>query len=55
MNLCIYLGAIVSNKTKIVTSVVPPSLLLNLLHRYAQEENTRSASTEVGGTVSSIW
>ena len=31
-----------------LSSVPSPSLVLNLLHRYAEEENTRSASTEVG-------
>ena len=32
-----------------------PSLVLNLLHRNAEDKNTRSVSTEVGGMVSSIW
>ena len=35
--------------------MMSPSLVLNLLHRNAEDENTRSASTEVVGMVSSIW
>ena len=31
-----------------LSSVVSPRLVLNLLYRCAQEENSRSASTEVG-------
>ena len=37
---------LINTKTSIVSSL---SLLLNLLHRYAAEENIRSASAEVGG------
>ena len=40
---------------QIFSSVVSPRLVLNISHRYAEEENTRSASVEVGGTVSNIW
>ena len=31
--------------------MMSPSLVLNVLHRNAEDENTRSASTEVGGIV----
>ena len=37
-----------------LSSVMSPSLVLNLLHRNAEDKNTRSASTEVGGMVRSF-
>ena len=38
-----------------VSSVLSPNLVLNLLHKYADEEKTLSASTDVAGMVKSIW
>ena len=37
-----------------VSKVLSLSLVLNLLHKYAEQEYARSASTEVAGIVSSI-
>ena len=36
------------------SKVLSLSLVLNLLHKYAEQEHARSASTEVAGIVSSI-
>ena len=38
-----------------VSSVLSPNLVLNLLHRYADEENTLFASTNVAALVKRIW
>ena len=37
-----------------VSKVLSFSLVLNLLHRYPEDENARYASTEVAGIVNSI-
>ena len=50
----IFVSALIIIKQS-VSILVSLSLVRSLLQRYAAEENTRSASTEVGVTIYNIW